>query len=228
MRSSPLPAHRARGTRRFSTPTNSAARVASCGPSIRVVSRSPTRQLRLVLARYLDVPPAVVRYELGPKGKPHLSGDLARIKFNMAHSDGLALVAMTRDLAVGVDIERMRDLPDATALADHHFSERECSALRAAPPPQRSARFLRYWTRKEAVIKASGEGLSRALDAFDVDTAPSSITVRTGLGQPEQTRWAMQDPPGSDRIRRRGSCCGCKRAAALARAVDLAVGRGCA
>ena len=133
--------------------------------------------LRLFLARCLDLEPVTVRYESDTLGKPRLVSGLAPLEFNLSHSESLGLLAVTRDRSVGVDIEHARAVPDALDIADRHFSPVEREELRALPPAERQAAFFRCWTRKEAVIKTSGEGLSRALDSFDVDLAPDSTSA---------------------------------------------------
>jgi 4'-phosphopantetheinyl transferase len=129
--------------------------------------------LRLFLAKCLGAEPAAVRYEYNAHGKPRLSGDLG-MTFNLSHSGESGLLAVARDRSVGVDIEHVRDLPDAHAIAETHFSVAEREALRSLPPAEQRTAFFYCWTRKEAVIKALGEGLGRALDSFDVDIAPAS------------------------------------------------------
>src|SRR5262249_49092700 len=88
-----------------------------------------------------------------------------------------------RDRPVGVDVEHVRDLPDAMSIADAHFTAAESERLRSLPPPEQREAFFRYWARKEAVIKAGGEGLERPLDSFEVDGAPGSA------------EWVLQDLP---------------------------------
>ena len=133
--------------------------------------------LRLFLARCLDVDPVTVGYEKGLHGKPRLGAGLVPLEFNLSHSDVLGLLAVARDRSVGVDVERTREVPDVLAIADTHFSAAERMGLRSLPPAERLAAFFRCWTRKEAVIKASGEGLGLALDSFDVDLAPGSMSA---------------------------------------------------
>lgn len=149
--------------------------------------------LRRILGLCIDVPPADVRFETGDRGKPRLSSELEPLEFNMAHSHELALVAVARHAPVGVDLEWLGEIPAAIELADSHFSKRERRILGAVPKRQRSELFLRYWTRKEAVIKASGEGLSRTLNDFDVDTAPRVVFAPGASGSP--ARWALDDLP---------------------------------
>ena len=138
--------------------------------------------LRLFLARCLGIEPTRVLYENGDHGKPHLVPGLAPLEFNLSHSDELALIAATRDRSVGVDLERVRDVRDLLDIADTHFSLAEREALRSVPQADRRAAFFRCWTRKEAVVKASGEGLARELDSFDVDLAPGSTSALKRFG----------------------------------------------
>jgi len=157
--------------------------------------------LRLFLALCLEVEPATVRYETGVHGKPRLLPGLPPLEFNLSHSEELGLLAVARDRSVGVDVEHVRDLPDAMSIADTQFTAAESKALQSLPPPERRATFFRYWARKEAVIKAGGEGLGRALDSFDVDGAPGSTSavVRWAGGSRGRTEWSLRDlpsPPG--------------------------------
>lgn len=137
--------------------------------------------LRLILARYRGARPQDLRFTVGPKGKPHLSDSTSsrrRVEFNLAHSCALALVALARGRAVGIDIERVADDLEHDALADRYFTPREREALRRHPAPARRALFFTFWTRKEAVIKALGQGLSIPLDSFDVSDRASTAAVR--------------------------------------------------
>jgi 4'-phosphopantetheinyl transferase len=133
--------------------------------------------LRLFLARCLGVDPAAVRYENGVHGKPRLAPGLPSLEFNLSHSGGLGVLAVARDRSVGVDVEQLRDVPDALSIADTHFSAAEREVLRSLPAAEQRGAFFRCWTRKEAVVKAVGEGLGRALDSFDVDLAPGSTSA---------------------------------------------------
>ena len=157
--------------------------------------------LRLFLARCLGVEPTSVRYENGVHGKPRLMPGLIPLEFNMSHSAGLGLLAVARDRPVGVDVEHVRDLADALDIADTHFSVAERRALRSLPPAERRPAFFYCWTRKEAVIKAGGEGLGRALDSFDVDLAPGSLSAlkrwagRSG-GEADMFLRDLPAPPG--------------------------------
>ncbi len=123
--------------------------------------------LRQVLAGYLGVAPARVRYLISARGRPELASS-SGIAFSASHSDGLAVVAVAVDRHVGVDLERVRPMPEALDLADRVCSPAESAHLRIAAPADRDELFLRLWTRKEAYVKALGAGLSMSLDAIDV------------------------------------------------------------
>ena len=123
--------------------------------------------VRAVLARYLESPPADIQIRVASHGRPELAGG-GDLSFNVSHSDGLALVAVAYGHSVGVDIERLRPVPDGLELARGLFHQRELEALESVPESQRSAAFLAIWTRKEAIVKADGRGLSIPLDRFDV------------------------------------------------------------
>ncbi|HEX7176360.1 MAG TPA: 4'-phosphopantetheinyl transferase superfamily protein [Pyrinomonadaceae bacterium] len=164
--------------------------------------------LRAVLALYLRTEPARLRFTYGPHGKPALAGDAAggdaaaALRFNLAHSHELALVAVARAREVGVDVEHVR--PDfATAeVAERFFSRREAEALRALPEGrERVEAFYRCWTRKEAYIKAKGEGLSFPLSSFTVSLAPGEPAALLGCDTDagETERWTLVDlEPGAD------------------------------
>ena len=132
-----------------------------------IVSRAA---LRSILARALGTRPHALRFAYGGHGKPELAApfDGAGLTFNLSHSSAFALVAVTRDVRIGVDIERHRPLEDLRALAEQNFSSRERRALLALPEEQRVPAFFRCWTRKEAFVKAVGDGLSYPLDGFSV------------------------------------------------------------
>jgi 4'-phosphopantetheinyl transferase len=134
--------------------------------------------LRSLLGRYLDLAPREVPIAFGPNGKPQLAaGDL---HFNLAHSGDLALIAVTRQGPLGVDLEQLRPMTSAIELAQRNFHPRELAAIRDAADADRSRTFLRCWTRKEAVVKALAVGIGHPLDTFDVlrEVAEVSTTSR--------------------------------------------------
>jgi 4'-phosphopantetheinyl transferase len=121
--------------------------------------------LRRILARYLDLAPAEIRFQYSSHGKPELDGPGRQLHFNLSHSHDLAVIAVSGDIEVGIDVERRTDL-GYLDLASRFFAPREVQHLQESPClPDR---FFHIWTRKEACLKAIGTGLSTPLDAFDV------------------------------------------------------------
>jgi 4'-phosphopantetheinyl transferase len=128
--------------------------------------------LRVLLGRYLNIAPGGIEFGYGSKGKPALAAP-HRLQFNASHSGDLALFAFTTDCEIGVDVERIRPIPDTEDVAKRFFCAEETAELMALPAGQREHGFFLCWTRKEAYIKATGEGLSTPLDAFRVTLQPS-------------------------------------------------------
>ncbi len=151
--------------------------------------------LRNLLGRYLGLEPAALRFAYGPRGKPYLADPASRLHFNVSHSGGMALLAFAEDRELGVDLEQERSLSDADSIAERYFSLREGAQLRRLPEAERRPAFFRCWTRKEAFIKATGDGLSYPLDAFDVTLAPGDpARLLRVLGDPEAGhRWWLED-----------------------------------
>lgn len=138
--------------------------------------------LRALLGAYLGLPPAEVRFAYGPRGKPFLAaprppgppqatagGDL---HFNLSNSHELALVGFARGVEIGVDVEHLKPMDDLEQIAERFFSESERLTLRRLPAADKPEGFFNCWTRKEAYLKAVGEGLAARLDSFDVTLAP--------------------------------------------------------
>jgi 4'-phosphopantetheinyl transferase len=151
-------------------------------------------RLRLILGRYLGLDPASLQFSYNSYGKPALRPEISeQICFNLSHSHGLALLAFTRQVDIGVDLERMRSDFDHLGLAERFFSAREQAELSALPLAIRPQAFFLCWTRKEAFIKAHGEGLSLPLDHFDVSLTPGEparlVATRAGLEAPDQ--WSL-------------------------------------
>ncbi len=126
--------------------------------------------LRVLLGRYLHEAPAVLRFDYGERGKPTLAG--STVQFNLSHAGGIVLYAIALGRDVGVDVERLRSLPDLARIARRFFSAWEADTLLQLPAAERERAFFTCWTRKEAYVKALGGGLAVPLDAFDVAFAP--------------------------------------------------------
>ena len=138
-----------------------------------------------------------MRFVYGPHGKPELASDGGEtgLRFNVSHSHGLALYAITRHREIGVDVERIRPEVASETIAEHFFSPREVAVLRALPATLQATAFFACWTRKEAYIKARGDGLSLPLDQFAVSLAPGepAALLYTAWDAQEAARWALHD-----------------------------------
>jgi 4'-phosphopantetheinyl transferase len=153
--------------------------------------------MRILLARYLGRRPKEVRFAYNNYGKPRLADENkeSNVRFNLTHSRGLALLAVTRGREIGVDVEHLRDMErDGEALAERFFSPREAAVLRSLPPELRRSAFFHCWTRKEAYIKAHGEGLSLPLDQFDVSLHPEepAALLATQHDPEDVRRWSLR------------------------------------
>jgi len=142
--------------------------------SHRVAFVATRSSLRLVLSRYLPVQPRDLVFKLLPKGKPYLShsSHAHALTFNVAHSGGLALLAVSLNRQVGVDLEYHRSGLDYQALMQRIGSVREIRTFRSLLPAQQGAGFFACWTRKEAFVKAIGHGLSFSLRKVTVSVRP--------------------------------------------------------
>ena len=150
--------------------------------------------LRRVLAGYLGVAPAGIAYSVGRHGKPGLDpAHGSALRFNLSHSLDLGVCAVAVDREVGVDVERIRTDRDHAGLAERWFSPAERAAVRSLPRERRVRAFYDCWTRKEAYVKARGDGLFLALDSFDVTADPDqpAALVRSAAGEDEPDRWRM-------------------------------------
>jgi 4'-phosphopantetheinyl transferase len=151
-------------------------------------------RLRIILGRYLGLDAASLQFLYNPYGKPFLRPEAAgQLCFNLSHSQDLALFAFARRVDIGVDLERERLDFNCTELAERFFSINERAELNALPVENRSKAFFLCWTRKEAFIKAHGEGLSLPLEQFDVSLTPGEsprlVATRAGLEAPDQ--WSL-------------------------------------
>jgi 4'-phosphopantetheinyl transferase len=126
--------------------------------------------LRIILGHYLGEDPHKIRFEYTSNGKPVLAitPDYDKLCFNLSHSCGLALYALTRDRNIGIDIEHVRDDVAYREIARKFFSRGEINSLESFQKEKRNEVFFRYWTRKEALLKAIGEGISSPMKHFDV------------------------------------------------------------
>ena len=153
--------------------------------------------LRAILGLYLNRAPERLSFCYSSHGKPALAWESGgdTIRFNMSHSHGVALYAVARGREVGVDLEFIRCDLEVEQIAERFFSRRETATLRALPTDLRKYAFFLCWTRKEAYIKARGEGLSLPLDQFDVSLIPGepAALLSTQPDSAEALRWSLQE-----------------------------------
>jgi 4'-phosphopantetheinyl transferase len=159
--------------------------------------------LRNILSHYINRRPQDIRFCYTAYGKPEIDGDDGTFRFNMSHSHDTALVAVTLNRRVGVDLEYAGRAPavDRMRLARRFFSEREYRELVALPESKQSSGFLACWTRKEAFVKARGEGMFALLSRFDVSVDPDRppFLVETRWDASDAGRWTLIDLyPGPD------------------------------
>ena len=147
--------------------------------------------LRHVLGGYLGLAPEAVRFARARHGKPYLPN--GALRFNLAHSGGRALVAVSVGRELGIDLELVRSGRDVAGIAGRFFSATEAAALNALPARHRVTAFYRCWTRKEAYIKACGTGLAMRLDSFDVAFEPGvpAALLSSARGAEEPRRWRL-------------------------------------
>ena len=164
--------------------------------------------VRGILGHYLNLEPSCVALQTEERGKPRLAspeGDASgRLHFNFSHSRNLGLLAVSRSSPVGVDVERIRPMPEMEETAANFCSVLENAQFHAAPPEQKLEVFFNIWTRKEAFLKATGEGIAGALAELDCSVAPApwefhplspaagfagTLAVTRGLTAPECWQW---------------------------------------
>jgi 4'-phosphopantetheinyl transferase len=153
--------------------------------------------LRIILCSYLDMKPSKLRFSHGPYQKPLLvaQADGHTLQFNVSHSDGLGLCAVTRGRELGVDLEKIRAGFINKKIPEHFFSHQEAAKLRALPDSFQEKAFFKCWTRKEAFLKAKGGGLSLKLDQFEVSFAPGEPAAILNIydDPKERDRWSLLD-----------------------------------
>ncbi len=151
--------------------------------------------LRTILREYTGIEPNQIEFTYGTRGKPALKhpANHNRLQFNVSHSQGLILYAITCDRAIGIDLECIRPTSDVESLAKRFFSAREYAAISNLPPQQKQEAFFNAWTRKEAYLKATGEGLAQ-LEQVEVSLIPGEPPQLLSIQQDVQAakQWSLQ------------------------------------
>lgn len=152
--------------------------------------------LRTLTGFYTDHPPEDLVFGYQAKGKPYLAAPSSDVCFNLSHSGDFALLAFTRGREIGVDIERRRPMQDLLSVAKLSFSPREYATLCGLPPHDHTDAFFTCWSRKEAFIKVTGEGISQLGD-FVVSLRPGEPARLLWVKDvsPSQQPWSMHDLP---------------------------------
>jgi 4'-phosphopantetheinyl transferase len=147
--------------------------------------------LRLILSAYLEESPREIQFKKAAHGKPSLDG--CSLQFNMTHSKDVALYVMTSNTEVGIDVEYLKRMYDMDALVKRFFSQRENEEYRTFIEAERHLAFYRAWTRKEAYLKATGQGLSYPLNHFDVSFAEDGMRclLRVNDCDEEASAWTV-------------------------------------
>ncbi len=142
--------------------------------------------LRNILSRYINIAPHNIEFEYGEKGKPSLilEQNQRKIYFNLAHSNHLAIYAITSINHLGIDIEYSKRNIEALDIAERFFSKNEIASLRVLPSAEQLSGFYKIWTRKEAFVKAIGVGLSHPLDQFSVDGSLDKSAIKLHTQNP--------------------------------------------
>lgn len=155
--------------------------------------------LRRVLSGMTGLDIAGVEFDYGEHGKPSLVNKVngEGIAFNVSHSHGVALVALTLGSRLGVDLEKIRSKVEWRALAEEYFSAAECRALNDCPRDERLKAFFTCWTRKEAFVKALGAGISYGLKEFDVSIDPGEDRALLAVRAEDEdaARWLIKNIP---------------------------------
>lgn len=153
--------------------------------------------LRTLLAAYLNLEPQKVQFEYTQSGKPFLlpSHGVQGLCFNLSHSAGIAMYAFSQNRRIGIDIEYVRSIPDMDQIAAGNFSEQENLQFKAADINEKQQAFYNCWTRKEAFIKAIGEGLSFPLHQFDVSLIPGEPARLLSIfgSEQEAAHWSLYE-----------------------------------
>lgn len=138
--------------------------------------------LRQLLANYLQISPCEVKFDYSDRGKPSLSGchHNHHLQFNLSHSQNHALYGFTLNDLIGVDVEYIKDMPDAIKIAQRFFSTQEYELIKSTAIKEQERLFFTLWTAKEAYLKALGTGLAGSLDTVEIEVNPTRLRMVAG------------------------------------------------
>lgn len=153
---------------------------------------------RQLVAAYTSCPPERQAWERDPRGRPLLAEPGGGLHVSLSHAGGVVAAALAWDGPVGVDVERLRPLPDRGALARTALAGSEQDAVDGLPPERRDAQLLRFWTRKEAVAKALGSGLATHLRGIVTTAHGAVVSLPDGCG--DLSAWSLADLPAPDDV----------------------------
>jgi 4'-phosphopantetheinyl transferase len=154
--------------------------------------------LRKTLARYLNIHPKQVEFAYGPFGKPEVKQPASPqlLRFSLSHSGSLAMCAVSLNREIGLDLEQLRSLEDMQDIVEHFFAPLEIVRFHNLPADERTRAFFKYWTAKEAFLKATGEGLSRPLDSFIVSVPGEEGSAINIVGDDDAScQWRLWQVP---------------------------------
>jgi 4'-phosphopantetheinyl transferase len=156
--------------------------------------------VRHILSQYCSLSPTQVTFQYTPHQKPFLANNSLQLQFNLSHSNQLGLLGVTKTYPIGVDVEIFRPLKDLDALAQQFFSKAEARIFLTLPEDQKLEMFYTIWTRKEAFVKAIGEGLTYPLDQFDLTFLPHlpAKIIRIKNSVHEGQKWFLKGLSFSD------------------------------
>lgn len=149
--------------------------------------------LRQIIALYLSEKPDKIKFEYGINGKPFLPKN--PLQFNLSHAGEIALIGLTEKYEIGIDVEVINPKVEVERVAQHFFAKGEIDCLMSLPQTERQEAFFNCWTRKEAFIKATGDGLSFPLDQFEVTLEPNGKAelLATHFNEKEREKWSLFD-----------------------------------
>jgi len=149
--------------------------------------------LRHILSTYTGSTPLSLVFRTGPYGKPFLSSPAINIPFSLSHTGGLALLAISSESSLGVDVEYVHQIDELEEMSRHFFALSETGEIMALAPQNRLSAFFACWTRKEAFVKALGKGLRVRLDQFRVTVRPEEPPRLVSCDWPEPLKWSLTD-----------------------------------